>query len=284
MSSNAIGMINPNNPGAGVTQYAIPTGGSGPGPIAAGPEPILYASDIAKGQIYKIDKTTGALLQTIPVSAGLDSLVFDSHNNIIYTAYSVGGAGELGGWTRRSASRPTPSWPRSETEPMTYPGAGRQPRAAQQHATGKIYDVDLNNPGHTPTTFGGGQYKDGIVRQFRPSVAVSNPEESLSGSQTFHVIAKSGPLADVRRHWCSTRSPAACSPAHDQPGIGPEGDLRADLQPGNFLQATLITNRAFPTTFNPDGLEADGEGNLYLASQGSAMTAKSTGTTSPPGN
>ena len=37
MSSNDIGMINPNNPGAGVTQYAIPTANSGPGPIAAGP-------------------------------------------------------------------------------------------------------------------------------------------------------------------------------------------------------------------------------------------------------
>ena len=31
------------------------------------------------------------LLQTIPVSAGLDSLIFDSHNNIIYTAWSVSG-------------------------------------------------------------------------------------------------------------------------------------------------------------------------------------------------
>ena len=45
MNSNDIGMINPNNPGAGVTQYAIPTADSGPGPIAAGPEEILYASD-----------------------------------------------------------------------------------------------------------------------------------------------------------------------------------------------------------------------------------------------
>ena len=46
MSSNSIGMINPSNPSAGVTQYAIPTANSGPGPIAAGPQEILYASDI----------------------------------------------------------------------------------------------------------------------------------------------------------------------------------------------------------------------------------------------
>ena len=81
LSSNKIGMINPANPGAGVTEYAIPTGNSGPGPIAAGPQPILYASDLSEGQIYKIDKSTGALLQTIPVSEPLDSLIFDNHNN-----------------------------------------------------------------------------------------------------------------------------------------------------------------------------------------------------------
>jgi virginiamycin B lyase len=33
-----IGMINPNDPAAVVKQYATPTSGSGPGPIAAGPD------------------------------------------------------------------------------------------------------------------------------------------------------------------------------------------------------------------------------------------------------
>ena len=60
MSSNHIGMINPSNPGAGVTQYAIPTANSGAGPIAAGPQSILYASDSSNALIYKIDKTTGS--------------------------------------------------------------------------------------------------------------------------------------------------------------------------------------------------------------------------------
>ena len=95
LGTNSIGMINPNNPDAGVTQYPIPTTNSGPGPIAAGPQPILYASDLDKGQIYKVDKTTGALLQTIPVSEALDSLIFDNHNEIIYSAWSADGVGEV---------------------------------------------------------------------------------------------------------------------------------------------------------------------------------------------
>ena len=97
LSSNHIGMINPSNPGAGITQYPIPTANSGPGPIAAGPQAILYASDLGTGQIYKVDKTTGALLQTIPVTARFDSLIFDNHNDLIYSASSVGGVGEVPG-------------------------------------------------------------------------------------------------------------------------------------------------------------------------------------------
>ena len=38
LNSNNIGMINPSNTGAGVTQYPIPTDNSGAGPIAAGPD------------------------------------------------------------------------------------------------------------------------------------------------------------------------------------------------------------------------------------------------------
>ena len=38
LSSSNIGMINPSNTSAGVTQYPIPTYNSGPGPIAAGPD------------------------------------------------------------------------------------------------------------------------------------------------------------------------------------------------------------------------------------------------------
>ena len=73
LGTNSIGMVNPANPGAGITQYAIPTPNSGPGPIAAGPQAILYASDISKGQIYKVDTTTGVLLSDLVVAVCLES-------------------------------------------------------------------------------------------------------------------------------------------------------------------------------------------------------------------
>jgi len=278
MNSNDIGMINPNNPGAGVTQYAIPTANSGPGPIAAGPEEILYASDIDKGQIYKVDKTTGALLQTIPVSAGLDSLIFDSHNNIIYTAWSVGGVGEV--------RRVDPTVGISSDTLLATVGNGGHDLTlvpggnfvlVTSVATGKIYEVDLNHPGQTPTTFGSGQYKDGVVYDTsgRLFAVSSNSTIVELDPNTFKVIASSGPLSGLDGLafdpysgdlFVSSRTVNSVS--------GRAGIYRLSLQPGSFLHATLITSSAFPTTFSPDGLEPDGEGNLYLASQGAASDSK----------
>ena len=157
MGSNSIGMINPGDPGFGVTQYGIPTANAGPGPIAAGPEVSLYATDLSKGQIYKVDKNTGALFQIIPVSARLDSLVFDSHNDIIYTAFSVGGVGQV--------RRVDPTVGIASDTLLATVGNGAHDIAmvpggdfvlVDSTATGMIYKVNLNNPGQTPTSFGNG--------------------------------------------------------------------------------------------------------------------------------
>ncbi len=272
LSSNNIGMINPANPGAGITQYAIPTPNSGPGPIAAGPQAILYASDIDKGQIYKIDKTTGALVQTIPVSKGLDSLIFDNNNDLIYTAWSSGGVGQV----RRVDPTVGIS---SDTLLATIGNGGHDITLvpggnyvlATSEDTGKIYEVDLNAPGQTPATFGNGQYKDGIVYDSQGRLfAVSNDDAVVElDPQTFQVIASSGPLQGLDGLafdsftgdlFVSSRTVNAAS--------GRTGFYELSLQPGSFLHDTLITSSAFPTTFSADGLEPDGEGNLYLASQG----------------
>ena len=200
MGSNHIGMINPNNPVAGVTQYAIPTAGSGPGPIAAGPQAILYASDIDKGQIYKVDKTTGALLQTIPVSAG--STVSSSTTTTTSSTPPGRSAASVrfGGLTPRSASRPIPCWPRSETGDMTSPWCRATTTCwSPAQTTGKIYEVNLNDPGQTPTTFGSGQYTDGIVYDSsgRLFAVSSNSKIVELDPNTFNVIASSGPLSGL---------------------------------------------------------------------------------------
>src|SRR5262249_34082208 len=153
--SNHIGMINPGNPGAGVTQYAIPTANSGPGPIAAGPEAILYASDPFAAQLYKIDKGTGTLLQTFPVSKDQASLIFDSHNDIIYSATSTGAVGEV--------RRVDPAVGISSDTLLATVGSADGDLAlvpggnfvlVVSRGTGKVYEVDLNHPGQTPTSFG----------------------------------------------------------------------------------------------------------------------------------
>ena len=54
-----IGMINPNDPGTGVVQYAIPTNSSGPGPIAAGPDGNYWFFEESANQFAVINPTTG---------------------------------------------------------------------------------------------------------------------------------------------------------------------------------------------------------------------------------
>ncbi len=270
MDSNAIGMINPNNPGAGVTQYAIPTSGSGPGPIAAGPEEILYASDLDKAQIYKVDKTTGALLETIPVSEPVDSLIFDSNNNVIYSAYTVDGVGEI----RRinptvgiSSDTLLATVGNDAVDLALVPGGDFVLNTSQ--TTGKIYEVNLNQPGQTPITYGSGQYTGGIVYDSSGRLfAVSNSNIVELNPKTFSVIASSGTLSGLDGlAFDSVTGDLIASSRAINSASGREGFYELSLQPGNFLHATLITSSSFPTTFDPDGLESDGEGNLYFASE-----------------
>ncbi len=269
-SSNSIGMINPADTTAGVNQTAIPTENAGQGPIAAGQYDILYASDIDKGQIYKVDTSTGALLQTIPVSDGLDSLIFDN-NDIIYSAWSTGGAGEV--------RRVDPTVGISSDTFLATIGNGGHDLAlvpggnfvlATSADTGRIYEVNLNDPGQTPTTFGSGQYTDGIAYDSASRLfAVSNRDAVVElDPQTFNVIASSGPLQGLDG---MTFDPVTgnlfVSSWAVNSASGRDGFYEVSLQPGSsFLQATLITNSSFPSTFVPDGIESDGQGNLYMAS------------------
>jgi virginiamycin B lyase len=272
LSSNAIGMINPANPGGGITPFAIPTPNSAPGPIAAGPQAILYASDIDTGQIYKVDKTNGTLLQTIPVSKGLDSLIFDNNNNIIYTAWSAGGVGQV----RRVDLNVGIS---SDTLLATIGNGGHDITLmpggnsvlATSNDTGKIYEVSLTNPGQTPATFGSGQYKNGVVYDSQGRLfAVSKGTAVVElDPQTFNVIASTGPMKglDGLAFDSSTGNLFVSSMAVDA-ASGRKGIYEVSLQQSTFLQDSLITSSAFPSAFSPDGLETDGEGNLYLASRG----------------
>ena len=98
------------------------------------------------------------------------------------------------------------------------------------------------------------------------------------------MIASSGPLSGLDGLAFDPFSGDLFVSTHlVNPVSGRQGIYELSLQPGSFLHATLITSSAFPTTFNPDGIEPDGEGNVYVASLVRRVT-KSTSTTSPPGN
>ena len=74
LSSNNIGMINPANTSAGVTQYPIPTFNSGPGPIAAGPDGNYWFFEQTTDQFGVINPTTGVITE-IPLSTQSDPQV-----------------------------------------------------------------------------------------------------------------------------------------------------------------------------------------------------------------
>jgi hypothetical protein len=233
---------------------------------------FLYASDLNQAKIYKVDKDTGVLLQTIPVSEPLDTLIFNNQGNIIYTGYSVGGVGQV--------RMVNPSIGISSDTLLATIGNAAVDLAlapdgasvlATSQATGKIYQVSLTSPGQTPTAFGNGQYTGGIVFDSSGRLfAVSNSSIVQLDPKTFNVIARSGTLTGLDglsfdpftgNLFASSRTVNAVS--------GREGFYELSLNSASFLSATLITSSSFSSTFDPDGLEPDGQGNLYLASEAS---------------
>ncbi len=268
LSSNAIGMVNPAKPAAGMTQYQIPTLDSGPGPIAAGPQAILYASDNINAQLYKIDKATGTVLQTIPVAKAQDSLIFDSQNELIYTT-NVGGAAEV--------RRVDPTVGISSDTLIATIGSialdltlmpGGHSVLAVDVTSGKLYEVSLDHPGQTTTVSSTAKFEGGIVYDSTGRLfAVANSSIVELDPNTFSVIASSGSLSSLDGlAYDSFTGDLFASSFAINAASGRAGIYELSLQPGSFLQATLITSSSFSSSFRPDGLETDGEGTLYIAS------------------
>ena len=74
LNSDNIGMIDPSNTGAGVTQYPIPTHNSGPGPIAAGPDGNYWFFEKNADQFGVINPTTGHIIEIPLLSASTPSV------------------------------------------------------------------------------------------------------------------------------------------------------------------------------------------------------------------
>ena len=232
---------------------------------------FLYASDLGAGaKIYKVDKTSGALLQTIAVSEPVDSLIFDSQGNIIYSAYSVGGVGQVRMVNPAigiTSDRLLATVGNKAVDLALAPGGNFVLVTSQ--ATGEIYEVNLTNPSQPPASFGSGQYTGGIAYDSSGRLfAVSNSNIVELDPSTFTVLKSSGTLSGLDGLcFDSYTGKLFASSRAVNGGSGREGFYELSLQASTFLQATLITKTSFPTTFDPDGVEADGQGNVYFASE-----------------
>ena len=229
---------------------------------------FLYATDLDGPQIYKVDKSTGALLQTIPVQQGQDTLVFNNQGNIIYSAYFAGQIRIVNPAVGISSDTLLATVGGRPVDLALTPD-GNSVLATNQ-ITGQIDKVDLTHPGSTPTAFGNGQYTGGIAFDTSGRLfAVSNSQIVQLNPTTFSVIASSGPLTGLDGLAFDPFTGKLFAASRTVNGVsGREGFYELSLSPGSFLQANLITSSSFPTTFDVDGLEPDGKGHLYLADEG----------------
>jgi streptogramin lyase len=98
LSSNNIGMINPNDTAAGVTQYPIPTLNSGAGPIAAGPDGNYWFFEETAGQFGVINATTGLITETPLLSISkpqIDGLAAGPNGYVWFTVNNTSQIGEI---------------------------------------------------------------------------------------------------------------------------------------------------------------------------------------------
>ena len=99
------------------------------------------------------------------MSEPVDSLIFGRQQHIIYSGYSVDGVGQIGRVNPTvgiSSDTLLATVGNKAVDLAPVPGGDFVLSTSQ--ATGKICDeVDLNQPGRTPVTFGSGQYTGGIV-------------------------------------------------------------------------------------------------------------------------
>ncbi len=93
-----IGMINPNDTSAGVTQYPIPTDGSGPGPIAPGPDGNYWFFEETADQFGVINPTTGHITE-IPLlttaDPQVDGITTGPNGTVWFTEYNADKVGMI---------------------------------------------------------------------------------------------------------------------------------------------------------------------------------------------
>ena len=97
LSSSNIGMINPSNPSAGVTQYPTPSYDSRPGPITAGPDGNYWFFEENFDQLGVINPTTGQITEvSVPTAiATVSGLTAGPNGTVWFTAQDTNQIGVI---------------------------------------------------------------------------------------------------------------------------------------------------------------------------------------------
>jgi streptogramin lyase len=260
LSSNNIGMINPANTKAGITQYPIPTYNSGPGPIAAGPDGNYWFFEQAANQFGAINPTTGQITEIpLPTTAnpGLNGITAGPNGNIWFTESNMNQIGMINTATHQI----------TEFTPKT-PGA--QPYGIVEGPDGNIWftEAGANQIGMIdPITH--------IVQEFAIDSSGNDNAEgitvgpdnnlwfTLAGTDTIGVMDKTGKLLKEYGGLTKGAAPNAIVTGPDnnlwftEPGSGQVGMMTPS---GTLKQVTASVG------FNskPGGIARGSDNNLWL--------------------
>ena len=92
-------MINPNDPGAGVKQYPTPTNGSGPGPIAAGPDGNYWFFEEGADQFGVFSPSNPSTITEIPLlttaNPQVEAITAGPNGTLWFTEYNADQVGMI---------------------------------------------------------------------------------------------------------------------------------------------------------------------------------------------
>jgi streptogramin lyase len=263
LNSNNIGMINPNNLAAGITQYPIPTYNSGDGPIAAGPDGNYWFFEETADRFGFINPTTG-LITEIPLlsisNPDVAGITAGPNGYVWFTAYNTSQIGEINTANDQVTLFPT-----------ITPGA--EPYGIVEGPDGNMWftEAGTNQIGMiNPTTHAMREFPiDSSGNDEAEGITVgpgSNLWLTLAGTNKIAVISPSdGALLD--------EYPVTANAAPDSITVGPNGNLWftepgledvATMTPaGNLTEIHTYSGGQFPF-----GITSGSDGNLWFVQTG----------------
>jgi streptogramin lyase len=221
---------------------------------------LLYASSISStvGGVYTADTQSNAVNQVFG-GVAVDSLVFDSQNRIIYTAFSLEEVRRYDPATRTSVTLAGPAGFSSIGDLALEPGG--QSVLVSSRGNGMIYRVDLTKLNQTPTMFHTGARPDGLVY---------DPQGRLFAVLGRDTVVQLNPMNGA----ILSTSPALAGGLDGLTFDSFSGKLFVSAETSNGIYAIDPNNLASDTPLffgqipSADGITSDAMGNIFIAAFG----------------